>query len=55
MSNLLIADLARALQTFPEFMRARDLINLGLFAGRADVCVARQRGESPPIHRNLDS
>lgn len=55
MSNTLsVENLSQSLQKFPEFLRASDLIKLGLYSGRASVTVAKRLGKSPP-HIKLSS
>ena len=48
-NNISAADLSRLLKKFPEFLRASDLIELGLYKGRADVTVAKKKGDCPPF------
>ena len=51
-------DFFRNLQNYPEFLRTADLVSLGLFKNRCDVCRALKTGTAPPAikmsqHRNL--
>jgi len=38
-------------KNLPEFLRAIDLIELGLFKSRSDVCWAIKRGQAPAMIR----
>ena len=40
--------LLTSLENKPEFLRANDLIDLGLFSSQSNICHANKRGVAPP-------
>jgi len=44
-------NLLESLKNRPEFLRSTDLIELGLFTSRANVCRANKIGCAPPMIR----
>lgn len=48
MKSVDIDSLLKSLQKFPEFLRSRDLVLLGLFGSKFAVRNAQRRGNAPP-------
>ncbi len=46
--SLTAKELCALLEPYPQFLRAADLVKLGLFRGRSDVSVAKREGRLPP-------
>ena len=47
--NTINQNLIDALSNKPEFLRSKDLIELGLFKTLPDVCWSKKRGFAPPF------
>lgn len=48
MKGVDIDSLLKSLENFPEFLRARDLVAIGLFGSKFSVRSAQRKGNAPP-------